>query len=66
MKMKRYLFIPLAALISCALGCGLFSKSNSVSEVVLAATEGGTPVGAAATKNIGPSAGVRSRRPTGE
>jgi len=57
MKMKRYLFIPLAALISCALGCGLFSKSNSVSEVVLAATEVGTPVGAAATKNIGPSGG---------
>ena len=57
MNKSPYILISFVVLIGCALGCSLFSKSSSVSEMVLAATEVGTPVGAAATKSIGPSGG---------
>jgi len=55
--LRNHRIMIVCLILAVTLGCGLFSKSTGGSEVILAATEVGTPVGSAATKSIGPSGG---------
>ncbi|MGH7784067.1 MAG: hypothetical protein ACREO5_09550, partial [Candidatus Binatia bacterium] len=55
--LRNHRIVIVCLILAVTLGCGLFSNSTGGTEVVLGATEVGTPVGAATTKSIGPSGG---------